>query len=223
MRGTYCKGDSKIVTREFSDGSTIGACVKAWSVFFATMRKKGWSETKPKLAMGPEDVDAITEKVFNKKKRKELSSEELEYLHAYAHAGFLSIGDDSCKMHFAIASEMIERGIPHIRRTACDGIVELIHNFRTYDPKKVSDPVLRDDWRIAVAWLKTLSSGKKFESEQFKDMILEQQISAVKKLVENIRNEMVSRGFKPKELWDQVSDVLSFSDSEKLIVDKLLQ
>ena len=48
MKRTYCKGGAN-VCRDFSDGTKICACEKAWSVFFATVTKN-WgrgAETKP--------------------------------------------------------------------------------------------------------------------------------------------------------------------------------
>lgn len=48
MRSQYCsKGDS-MISRDMSDGSKASMCKKGWSVFFATLRKKGWKETKPR-------------------------------------------------------------------------------------------------------------------------------------------------------------------------------
>lgn len=46
MRSSYCKKGDSMVSRDMSDGSKIGMCKKGWSVFFATMRKKGWKETE---------------------------------------------------------------------------------------------------------------------------------------------------------------------------------
>jgi hypothetical protein len=33
-----------MVARDFTDGSSVRLCKKAWTVFFATMRKRGWDE-----------------------------------------------------------------------------------------------------------------------------------------------------------------------------------
>lgn len=46
IRTQYCKS-GKSVERDLSDGSKFGMCSKGWSVFFATMRSKGWKETEP--------------------------------------------------------------------------------------------------------------------------------------------------------------------------------
>jgi hypothetical protein len=63
--------------RDFTDGSQVCASEKAWQVFFATMNKNGWDETKPKLsdeeddlALEPKDVQAITPKVFARRRKK---------------------------------------------------------------------------------------------------------------------------------------------------------
>lgn len=47
MRSQYCSKVSGVVSRDMSDGSKIGMCKKGWSVFYATLRSKGWDETKP--------------------------------------------------------------------------------------------------------------------------------------------------------------------------------
>ncbi len=177
-------------------------------------------------SLKPEDVRAIIEKIIHPGERKKLkipkdfpklllknlSREELvdfisklsplllEYYHALAHDGFETLGDEYCKFHFVVASEMISRGYPHIIRTSCDSLVELIKNWRKYSPKDIQDDVLRDDWRIVNAWMSTLEKGKKFETDQFKGMTLEQQKNVVKGLAEKIRNEMKRRGWEPKEL-----------------------
>lgn len=48
MRSTYCsKGDS-MKARDFTDGTSVRLCGKAWAVFFATINKHGWDEKKPR-------------------------------------------------------------------------------------------------------------------------------------------------------------------------------
>lgn len=204
MKDQYKKGTEKC--RDMKDGSKFCMSEKAWSVFFATLRSKGWDETKSSenLGLKPEDVIAITPKVFARKRRKkikDLSLKELEYYHSLFHSQFQELGDKACRLHFKIASEMINRGVSHIRRTLCDGVVQLIHNFKTYNPSKVNDNVLHDDWRIVHSWLSTLKTSKKpFTSPQFEGMKLKDQISAIKKIAKSIRNEMIKRGWHPKEL-----------------------
>jgi len=58
MKSSYCKKGDKLVLRDFTDGSKVGACNKAWSVFFATCRKNHWDETKPRHAK-------VTQEAFN--------------------------------------------------------------------------------------------------------------------------------------------------------------
>uniref|UniRef100_A0A6M3XHV5 Putative DNA ligase domain protein n=1 Tax=viral metagenome TaxID=1070528 RepID=A0A6M3XHV5_9ZZZZ len=198
------------ICRDMKDGSKFCMHKKAWSVFFATMNKKGWDETKVasnlEYTIDNQDVEAITPRVFvkkrkRKKKIKDLSFEELEYYHSLFHSQFEKLGDKACRLHFKIASEMINRGVSHIRRTLCDGVVELIHNFKIYDPSRVRDEVLRDDFRISIAWLKKLRSTQKpFTSPQFEGMDLRSQIIAIKKLARSIRREMIKRDWHPKEL-----------------------
>jgi len=61
MRKTYCgKKDGKgggPECRKFTDGVPFCMCKKAWSVFFATLNKKGWKDTKPR-------PKSVTETVF---------------------------------------------------------------------------------------------------------------------------------------------------------------
>ena len=45
--GKQYKGNS-VKCRDLTDGTKVCVSTKAWSVFFATMRKKGWNESKPK-------------------------------------------------------------------------------------------------------------------------------------------------------------------------------
>jgi len=56
MKGTYCKKGDKTKCRPFTDGSKVCLCTKAWSVFFATMRKKGWNEGSPRSKKVSETV-----------------------------------------------------------------------------------------------------------------------------------------------------------------------
>lgn len=345
----YCERDTTKVTRDFTDGSKLTGCKGGWSVFFATMNKNGWDETKPvaKLALNPEDVAPITPKVFatpqfgllitmdhailihkGKKKAivktinlskhidewvyllsdglcfgeiklkepvdihnqkefegyynehlitniekdkwankepswdkfplylykfeyrgydkpkpvklkekgaqvfvssdniqflnlKDLSFQDLEYYHAFAHSNFEELGDIICKLHFDIASEMIDRGTVHFNRSLCDSIVELIHQWKTYDPSKIDDRVLRDDWRICKAWLSTLKNTKKpFSSPQFEGMNLEEQISAIKKMARSIRSEMIKRGWHPSELF-KIPEQFNISDIDVPYIEKL--
>jgi len=45
---SYCKRNPKRRCYKTTDGKQLCGCVGGWSVFFATMRKRGWSETKPR-------------------------------------------------------------------------------------------------------------------------------------------------------------------------------
>jgi len=48
MKATYCKKGAKMKERDFTDGSKVRACTKAWSVFFASLNKRGWKSEKPR-------------------------------------------------------------------------------------------------------------------------------------------------------------------------------
>jgi len=170
------------------------------------------STKREDLQVMPEDVEAITPKVFptGKEEKKEptrieiiekkpletISLFEIELLHAHYH----SCGElfsDCCKKHFRVANEMLDRGYTHFYRSACDEVVELIRNYKTFNPKNVSNNVLRDDWRIVSAWIKTVvKEGKKFTSPQFKDLTLEEQKKVIRDLRDKIKREMERRGWK---------------------------
>jgi len=42
----YCKKNPKRRCYKFTDGKEVCGCAGGWSIFFATMRKKGWSPEK---------------------------------------------------------------------------------------------------------------------------------------------------------------------------------
>lgn len=47
MRKSYCpRGSKSDKTMKFTDGSSVKVCAKAASVFYATMKKKGWDYGK---------------------------------------------------------------------------------------------------------------------------------------------------------------------------------
>jgi hypothetical protein len=134
---------------------------------------------------------------------REMSNEELEYFHTLSHVHNLEYADPWCRLHSDIVEEMLDRNLDHFGLRPCDRPFELIKSWKTYDPSKIPDKVLLDDHRITIAWLKTLESTRKpFESRQFKGMTLEEQLKVIKKLAEDIVEEMKKRGWHPKELVD---------------------
>ncbi|RLC80248.1 MAG: hypothetical protein DRJ03_22070, partial [Chloroflexi bacterium] len=72
---------------------------------------------------------------------------------------------------------------------------ELIKDIKDYDPSKLSDPVLQDDWRIVIAWWARLRRGGrlKYSREQ------------VLNLATKIFNELVKRD-KVTFHWDGLTD-----------------
>jgi len=48
MRKEYCKKGMPTTKEKFSDGSVMVVCKRARAVFYATMRKNKWDETKPR-------------------------------------------------------------------------------------------------------------------------------------------------------------------------------
>lgn len=65
MKSTYCKGESKGVCRDFTDGSSVCLCTKGWNVFFATLNSHKWSDTSPRPKSVSETMieDALEETV----------------------------------------------------------------------------------------------------------------------------------------------------------------
>ena len=87
--------------------------------------------------------------------------------------------------------------------------VNFIDNISDYDPKKVDNKVLGDDWRIVNAWYSTVRSGEDFKYSKLQVM----------KLARVIFLEMESRGFKfhpdkmkpfAKELFTKITDKTDF-------------
>jgi len=178
-------------------GTNEGDINKVYKVKNGKVPKK-WSDWN-NLGLTKEDVRAITKKKIygtkkrkrSKKKCKDMSDLELEYWHIFTHK------ENDCSYHREVVEEMMERGFPHYVRELCDEVVELIKNWKTYNPKNIAGNVLRDDFRIVNAWIKNiLNKGKKMQSSQFKEYSLEQQKRIVKALKDKIRKEMIRRGWK---------------------------
>jgi len=55
MVKTYCKG-GKGTKVKFTDGSSIVVCAKARTVFYATLRKNKWDESRPRPKTTEETV-----------------------------------------------------------------------------------------------------------------------------------------------------------------------
>jgi len=64
--------EGKVVCRDFTDGSKVCISEKAWSVFFATLNKKGWDESK---SMPKSTSEALEEWL---RKKMEQESEEVK-------------------------------------------------------------------------------------------------------------------------------------------------
>jgi len=125
-----------------------------------------------------------------------MDSVTLEWYHLLSHTL------DICPLHYRVAYWMDRKGLRHVSRTLCDRVYELlISDWRTYDPSKVPDEVLRDDYRIAChiwgKWFKE-NPGRKFMSDQFKDLTRKEQIRVIKSLCRKIVQEMERRGWTVK-------------------------
>ena len=135
----------KVVCRKLTDGTSICASQKAWSVFFAYIRKKGLDETSsPKdeksLMLDSADVAALEPKVINVKPKKDkqclevsvsdillkahlsedihcIDNFDIDIIHSYAH----SIQDNF--IHNIVVEEMEERGILHLAYADIDKTV----------------------------------------------------------------------------------------------------
>jgi len=177
--------------------------------------------TKPIPVKVPKGVQVFFQ-VKDLKTIKQLDLKDLIYLHAYVHSLNKEYEDIWCKLHYEIALEMLHRGLYHSGDTICDRVVELIKDWRTYDPSKVRDEVLRDDWRIVHAWMKRVCrEGKRFTSPQFKDLTLEEQKKVIMDLREKIRKEMMKRGWRPKEELIELPKGFEVSDIDIKFVNKL--
>ena len=126
------------------------------------------------LSLQPEDVDAITTKVFpkgskkqktsniriiEKKHIKDLSVDELEMLHSYYHTD-LQFLNSNCMKHFIIANEMLDRGLQHVDRSVCDKSVTLYRNL-DINISNLTDEDLVDYTRIVLSWYNTIVKKKK--------------------------------------------------------------
>lgn len=60
---SYCSSGDTMIARDFTDGSSVKLCKKAWSVFFATIRKRGWDEksARPKSVSETVFTEAVEE------------------------------------------------------------------------------------------------------------------------------------------------------------------
>jgi len=143
-----------------------------------------------------------------------MSVRDLVYYHALTHA-YGEPMDPFCRLHSRLYSTLNKRGLTHVHLDCLDSVVELIRNWKTYDPKNVPDKVLRDDYRIAchlwMQWFKDHPNAK-FESEQFKDLTRQEQIEVIKKLCKAIREECTRRGWS----MDKPSPRLSELSKEEL-------
>jgi len=132
------------------------------------------------------------------------SIEALEMLHALIHSktalSFLPI-------HEAIVTSFSERNAIHVRRDKFYDYQELIQSIEEYDPSKLDDKVLADDWRIVCAWYSTLKRKGEFKYSE------EQILSLACKIIK----EMDKRGFKfhpesmkkySRELFEKALEIL---------------
>jgi hypothetical protein len=144
----------KVVCRKLTDGGSICASQKAWSVFFAYIRKKGLDETEePKdeksLMLDSADVAALEPKVINVKTKDKQNLEftvddillrahmpdinrycidnlGLDIIHSYAHT------IEDTWMHDIVVDEMNERGIKHLNYAQIDNTIWDTSTVKTF-------------------------------------------------------------------------------------------
>jgi hypothetical protein len=152
---------------------------------------------------------------------EKMEVKELESKHLLSHL------NKNLELHNLVLQELVRRKLSHIYLDTMDREQEwLIQDYKTYDPEKMSDQVLLDDHRIVSAWLVTLKTGKRFESPQFKDLSLEEQLKVVSDLEDKIHEEMKRRGFKvdtavdPRDITPKFLE--GISDSQVKDIDFVL-
>jgi len=133
-------------------------------------------------------------------KPSEMMNEELEKYHAFYHS-YTELFSPCCEAHFIIANEMLDRGMIHLSRTACDRIVYLIReSVEDYirNIKNVDDRSLADDWRIVLAWYSSIKEGKALKRKDGTPITIDD----TKKLGLSIAKEMIRRynEYKKKEI-----------------------
>jgi len=153
-------------------------------------RKKWWGEefplyaynvkaepwAKPRIVEIPKGIQTFVDAENIKFKGfKELSDQDLEVYHAYAHK------IKSLDLHSEILNEFKERNFIHPYSDWLDRLPELlISDWKRYDPKELiktkrGKKILGDDHRIVHAWWKLLEKGKTLKSEQFAKFSLTEQ------------------------------------------------
>lgn len=188
----------KEVCYDISDGTKFCMGQRAWSVFYAYMRKHGKDESKGLSEVEEEEnIIIITpDLIIVDKNVNELTDEELALKHAESHADFVKIGDQACKDHFDVANEMIDRGLSHASRSKCDVIVGLSRKLEA--SKDDEDEVLKAKWKSCKAMMFRLSNGMAFNHGVFKGVPIDEQKKMVRNLARTIRRAMFAKGWKPK-------------------------
>lgn len=114
------KGQGSIKCRPFTDGSKVCASEKAWSVFYATIRKRKWDDTRPM----PKSLSSEVILNMIKNNIEKYNDKDLELFHALGHTLSNEAGDTGCKLHYFVVKEMKNRGLVHLSRMECDEITE---------------------------------------------------------------------------------------------------
>ena len=90
--------------------------------------------------------------------------------------------------------------------------IELIENVKTYDPSKLPTKVLKDDWRIVLAWYTTLKTKGKFKYSE----------ETIVNLAKLIYNELKKRGIKfhPEHYKSYALELYKIVSGSKEIINK---
>jgi len=153
------RGQGKRVCRSMIDGSKVCASEKAWSVFFATIRKRKWDDTKPM----PKSLSS--ELILNmiKNNIEKYEYKDLELFHALGHTLSNEAGDTGCKLHYFVVKEMKRRGLIHLSRMECDEIIEGTYEGEPIELEEVLS-IFRDSGIIKIGKYPTIYlSGKLVE------------------------------------------------------------
>ena len=193
---------------KMSDGKEFCMASKAWTVFYATLRKHGRKEGD-KLDLKSTNVLVLTPKrgkTQNRKYKKYkllkkvsgLSDTQLIYYHALCHCKYSALGDEYCQRHFKVANEMIERGMFHARESLCDGVIELSQYQTVYTPNRALESQLLEDFKIVTAMLNKLRTTRaKFATGQLAMLSYEDQIVYLENMKILIESELRKRNLTP--------------------------
>lgn len=141
----------------------------------------------------------------------DLTLEDLILEHAKIHSKE-EITDEDIEYHNYLVECFNRLEIPHpkgMRDTSYCILdrVDLIQDIGKYDPKKIDDLPLRDDYRIVMAWYSSLKRGKKIHVNEYDKRIeltpekcIEFQSKIVEEIYKRVKAGKLKHTFRPKEM-----------------------